>query len=146
MRQTSAAVPINLFMYFYGIGTPALPFGCFVALRSLSHSLLLLQPSFGQLLVSFAPLHSLRPSFRYHYTTFVAMQMLHFMASQLQTHKSHHTAGSTFHFAKPTLQYSLGFIIASLRPTFISVGFSPPAANNFACLACLPRLRVCHGF
>lgn len=49
--------------------------------------------------------------------------------------QSQHTAGSTFHFAKSTLQYSLGFIIASLRPTFISVGFSPPAANNFACLA-----------
>ena len=60
--------------------------------------------------------------------------------------QSHHTAGSTFHSAIPTLQYSPGFINASLRPAFISVGFSPPAANNFACLACLPRLRVCHGF
>lgn len=53
-------------------------------------------------------------------------------------HKCQHTTGSTFHFAKPTLQYSQGFIIASLRPAFISVGFSPPAANNFACLACPP--------
>ena len=60
--------------------------------------------------------------------------------------QSQHTAGSTFHFAKPKLQYSPGFIIASLRPAFISVGFSPPAANNFACLACLPQRRVCHGF
>lgn len=34
----------------------------------------LLMLSFGQLLLSFAPLHSLRPSFRYHYTTFVSMQ------------------------------------------------------------------------
>jgi hypothetical protein len=133
-------------MYFYRIGTPALPFGCSVALRSFSQFLLLLQHSSRQLLVSFAPLHSLRPAFRYHYTTFVAIPMLHFMASHQQAHKSHHTAGSTFHFAIPTLQYSLGFRNASLRPSFISVGFSPPAANNFACLACLPQLRVCHGF
>jgi hypothetical protein len=62
------------------------------------------------------------------------------------TTQSRRTAGSTFHFAKPTLQYSLGFITATLRPSFISVGFSPPAANNFACLACLSRLCVCHGF
>ena len=70
LRQTKAAVPIKPFMYFVRIGTPALPFGCFVTLRSLSHSLLLLQPSFGQLLVSFAtsfitfyvplPLHRVR--------------------------------------------------------------------------------------
>ncbi len=64
MRQTSAAVPINLFMYFYGIGTPALPFGCFVALRSLSHCLQLIRHSSRQLLVSFMTLHSFRPSFR----------------------------------------------------------------------------------
>ena len=37
MRQTKAAVPIKPFKYFYGIGTPALPYGYFVALRSLSH-------------------------------------------------------------------------------------------------------------
>ena len=68
MRQTNAAVPINLFIYFYGIGTPALPFGCFATLRSFSHCLQLI------------------------------------------------------------------------------VAFSPPAANNSARLACLPQLRVCHGF
>lgn len=88
LRQTKAAVPIKPFMYFYGIGTPALPFGCFVALRSFSHGLLLLQHSSRQLSVSFAPLHSLRPTFRYHYTTFVPTRMLHFMASHLQAHKA----------------------------------------------------------
>lgn len=75
------------------------PAGASLSLRSLSHSLLLLQPSFGQLPVSFAPLHSLRPSFRYHYTTFVPKEMLHFMASHLQAHKANTPAGSTFHFA-----------------------------------------------
>ena len=90
-----------------------MPFGCFVALRSLSHSLLLLQPSFGQLLVSFAPLHSLRPSFRYHYTTFIAIRMLHFMASHLQPHKCHHTAGSTFH--SQNLRYNTHWVSLSLH-------------------------------
>ena len=36
--------------------------------------------------------------------------------------------------------------LRSLRHSFTSAGFSPPAANNFACLSCLLRLRVCHGF
>jgi hypothetical protein len=129
-------------MYFKVLAHLHCPSGASLSLRSLSHSLLLLQPSFGQLPVSFAPLHSLRPSFRYHYTTFVPMQMLHFMASHQQAHKSQHKAGSTFHFAKPTLQYSLGFIIATLRPAFISVGLRTPAANNF-CVPCLPAPATC---
>ncbi len=41
------------------------PFGCFVALCSLSHPLLILKPSFGQLLVSFMPLRSFGTSFCY---------------------------------------------------------------------------------
>jgi len=36
--------------------------------------------------------------------------------------------------------------LRSLRHSFTSAGFSPPAANNFACLSCLLRLRVCHVF
>ena len=63
--QTIAAAAINLFINFFGIAAPALPFGCFATLRSLSHFLLLLQPAFGQLLVSLMPLHSLRPPFRF---------------------------------------------------------------------------------
>lgn len=38
-------------------------------------------------------------------------------------------------FRKPTLQILTGFHFASLRPSFISVAFSPPAAYNLACLA-----------
>ena len=55
-------------------------------------------------------------------------------------------SGKHIPFRKPPLQCSLGSITASLCPSFISVGLSPPAANNFACLACLPQRRVCHGF
>ena len=142
-NQSSSAN--SLFMSLAWHWHTCFAFGCFVALRSLSHSLLLLQPSFGQLLVSFAPLHSLRPSFRYHYTTFVAIRCFISWLPTCQHTKPTH-GGKHIPFRKPTLQYSLGFIIASLRPTFISVGFSPPAANNFACLACLPQRRVCHGF
>ena len=50
--------------------------------------------------------------------------------------QSQYMAGSTFHFAIPTLKYSLGFITTTLRTTFISVGFRPLAANNFACPGC----------
>ena len=146
MRQTNAAVPIKPFMYFVVLAHLHCPSGaslhyavchtpCYsYSLRSGSY--LCPSPHFIHFVLRF----------RYHYTTFVANLLLHFIASHLQAHKCQHTAGSTLHFAKPTLQYSLGFIIASLRPAFISVGFSPPAANNFACLACLPQLRVCHGF
>ena len=53
MRQTNTRVPIKAVYVLEGIGTLALPFGCYVALRSLSHHLLLLQHSSRQLLVSF---------------------------------------------------------------------------------------------
>ena len=145
MRQTNAAVPIKPFKYFYGIGTPALPFGCFVALRSLSHSFLSSCFRSGSYLCP-------SPHFIHYVLRFATItprsQLSHCSITWLPASntQSHHTAGSTLHFAKPPLQYSLGFIIASLRPSFISVGFSPPAANNFACLACLPQRRVCHGF
>ncbi len=102
------------------IGTPALPFGCFVALRSLSHSLLLLQPSFGQLLVSFAPLHSLRPPFRYHYTTFVAKLLLHFMASHLQAHKANtwqeaHSISQNQRYNTHWVSLSLHYVLHSFQ-------------------------------
>ena len=146
MRQNKAAVPIKPFMYLKVLAHLLCPSGASLHYAFCHTFCYSYSVRHGSYLCPFATLHSLRPTFRYHYTTFVPILMLHFMASHQQAHKSQHTGGSTFHFAKPTLQYSLGFIIASLRPTFISVGFSPLAANNFACLACLPRLRVCHGF
>jgi len=132
-------------MYFVVLAHLHCPSGASLHYVVCRTTCILLQLSFGQLLVSFAPLHSLHPTFRYHFATFVAIHLLRFMASHL-LHTKANAREATFHFAKPTLQYSLGFIIASLRPAFISIAFSPPAANNFACLACLPRLRVCHGF
>ena len=127
------------------IGTPALPFGCFVALRSLSHSFLSSCFRSGSYLCP-SPhfIHYVLRSATITPRSYLCNASLHGFPPP--TTQSQHTAGSTFHFAKPTLQYSPGFIIASLRPAFISVGFSPPAANNFACLACLPQRRVCHGF
>ena len=83
-----------------------------------------------------------KPSFRYHYTTFVPIPSFISWLPTCHYTNSNHTAGSTFHFAKPTLQYSLGFINASLRTASISVGFSPPAANNF-CVPCLPAPATC---
>lgn len=41
---------LNLFITFYGIAAPALPFGCFATLRSLSHFLQLIRHSSRQLL------------------------------------------------------------------------------------------------
>ena len=145
MRQTKAAVPIKLFKYLYGIGTPALPFGCFVALRSLSHSFLSSCFRSGSYLCP-SPhfIHYVLRSATITPRSFLCRCFIAWLPTSIHTKPA--TAGSTFHFAKPTLQYSLGFINATLRPAFISVGFSPPAANNFACLACLPQRRVCHGF
>ena len=62
----------------------------------------------------------------------------------LCTKSKHSGDAHTFSQTLPTI--ITGFHYASLRPPFISVAFSPPAAYNFACLACLPQLRVCHGF
>ena len=146
MRQTKPAVPIKPFMYFYGIGTPALPFGCFVTLRSLSRYLQLLQHSSRQPLVSFTPLHSLRPSFRYHYTTFVAFPLLLFMAAHLQTHKAKTQWAA--HSTTQSLRYNTHWVSLSLHYVLHSFqsGSVHPLPIIFARLACLPQLRVCHGF
>ena len=145
MRQTNAAVPIKPFIYFVILAHLHCPSGAslhyavchtpFSPHAFVRAATCVLRPT--SFITSFVtlPLHHVR--------TYADASLHGFPPANTQCQ---HTAGSTFHFAKPTLQYSLGFIIAPLRPTFISVGFIPPAANNFACLACLPRLRVCHGF
>lgn len=145
MRQTKAAVPIKPFKYFYGIGTPALPFGCSVALRSLSHSFLSSCFRSGSYLCP-SPhfIHYVLRSATITPRSYLFCCFITWLPTSKHTKPSH--GGKHIPFRKTTLQYSLGSIIATLRPAFISVGFSPPAANNFACLACLPQLRVCHGF
>lgn len=84
---------------------------------------------------SFVPLH---------YTTFAACPF----ATRHGTLFNAQSKAQVMHipFRKAIATILTGFRSATLRPTFISVAFSPPAANNFARLACLPQLRVCHGF
>jgi hypothetical protein len=120
IRQNKAAVPIKPFKYLKVLAHLLCPSGASLHYAFCHTSCYSYSIRHGSYLCPSATLHSLRPSFRYHYTTFVAILMLHFMASHLLQHKSQHTAGSTFHFAIPTLQYSLGSINATLRPTFIS--------------------------
>jgi hypothetical protein len=58
LRQTNAAAPQRAFKALCGYWRPCTPFGCFAALRSLSHCLFRLKPWFGQLLCpscSFVP-------------------------------------------------------------------------------------------
>jgi len=62
----------------------------------------------------------------------------------IQTHKPTTSDAHTFSQANATILTGLHSV--SLRNTFTSVAISPPAAHNFACLSCLLRLRVCHGF
>ncbi len=143
MRQTIAALPINLFINFYGY------WQSYNALRVLRYA------SQFVTLLAFPP-HSSRqllcPSC--HFVHFVLRSAtLHHVRSLTicckAWHTFQHTKQSTsdaHSFSQNNATILTGFHSATLRPTFTSVAFSPPAANNFACLACLPQLRVCHGF
>ena len=84
---------------------------------------------------SFVPLH---------YTTFAAI----LFASRHGTLSHTQSKAQVMHMPvrKAHATILTGFHFATLRPPFTSVAFSPPAAHNFARLACLPQLRVCHGF
>lgn len=87
---------------------------------------------------SFCVLHAtsfISSFFPLHYTTFVAWPF----ATHYPEHKP---KAQVMHipFRKPDATILTGFHSATLRPTFISVAFSPPAANNFARLA-YHRLR-----
>ena len=88
--------------------------------------------------VSFMPLHSFRPSFRYITLRSQPDHLLQGMAH----YPNHKAKAQVMHipFRKPDATILTGFHSATLRPTFISVAFSPPAANNFARLA-YHRLR-----
>ena len=82
--------------------------GCFVSLRSLSHSLLLLQPAFGQLLVSFHATSFITSFVPFHYTTFVTHTPLHRRATLELIHEP--STRDAQPFRKPSLLYSLGSI------------------------------------
>lgn len=134
MRQTSAAAAIRLFkaLLWYCCTCTALR-----VLRSLSHCLQLIRHSSRQLLcpschlihfvLRSAPLHHVR-------TLTICCKAWHTIQHTKQSTSDAHT------FSQAHATILTGFHSAPLRPTFISVAFSPPAANNFARLA-YHRLR-----
>ena len=107
-----------------------MPFGCSASLRSLSCCLQFLLIPHGSYCVlhatsfisSFVPLHS---------TSFVAKPFASCWASQ-PMHKATHRECTSLSQANPTIL--TGFHSASLRHTFTSVAFSPPAAHNLLAL------------
>lgn len=123
--------------HFYGIAAPALPFGCFATLRSLSHCLQLIRHSSRQLLCPSCHLihFVLRSASLHHVRTLtICYKAWHTPLNTKQSTSDAHT------FSQSHATILTGFHSATLRPTFISVAFSPPAANNFARLA-YHRLR-----
>ena len=79
--------------------------------------------------VSFTPLRSLLPSFRFITPRSQLNHLLH--AGHPQPGTSQHTGDCTsLSQANPTIL--TGFHSASLRHSFTSVAFSPPAAHNLA--------------
>ena len=144
MRQTIAALPIKSFInllwllaklqcpsgasFHYAVcHTPC----CSCSLRSGSY----LCPSchFIHFVLRYASLHHV-------HSLTICCKARHTIHSTKQSTSDAHA------FSQSSATIFTGFHSATLRPTFISVAFSPPAANNFARLACLPQLRVCHGF
>ena len=116
--QTITAAAINLFINFYGIAAPAMPFGCSASLRSLSCCLQLLLIPHGSYCVlhatsfisSFIPLH---------YTSFAAIHLLQGRASPAKSQKlctkgmhqpfaSHpyNTHWAPFHFTSSYIHFS----------------------------------------
>jgi len=114
-----------------------MPFGCFATLRSLTHCLQLIRYSSRQLLcpschfihfvLRSAPLHHVR-------SPTICCKAWHTTQHTKQSTSDAHT------FSQTNATILTGFHFATLHPTFISVAFSPPAANNFARLA-YHRLR-----
>ena len=123
--QTIAAAAINLFIIFYGIAAPAMPFGCSASLRSLACCLQFLLIPHGSYCVlhatsfitSFVPLH---------YTTFAAKPFC-CKAGHTKPHTKQYTWDAPA-FPQVIPAILTGFHSASLRHSFTSVAFSPPAA------------------
>ena len=80
--------------------------------------------------VSFTPLRSLLPSFRFITPRSQLNHLLQGRASHCQTQTNTHENATAFPQANPTIL--TGFHSASLRHSFTSVAFSPPAALYFA--------------
>ncbi len=129
MRQTNAAAAIKQFinLLWYCCTCIALR-----VLRSLSHCLQLIRHSSRQLLCPSCHLihFVLRSATLHHVRTLTfCCKAWHTIQSTKQSTSDAHT------FSQAHATILTGFHSAPLLPTFISVAFSPPAANNFACLA-----------
>lgn len=128
----------NLFINFYGIAAPAMPFGCSASLHSLSCCLQFRFIPHGSYCVlhatlfitSFVPLH---------YTSFAAIPFATSLCCPFQPTYLLTRAASAFSQTSPTIL--TGFHYATLCHSFTSVAFSPPAANNLARLRYPLRLR-----
>lgn len=132
MCQTNAGAAIKLFITFYGIAAPVLPFGCFATLRSLSHFLRLIRHSSRQLLCpSCHFIHFVLRSAALHHvrSLTICCKAWHTIKHTKQSTSDAHT------FPQSIATILTGFYFATLRPPFISVAFSTPAANNLARLA-----------
>ena len=80
-------------------------------------------------IVSFTPLRSLLPSFRFITPRSQLTHLLH-AGHPMQGATPTHRECTSLSQANPTIL--TGFHSASLRHSFTSVAFSPPAANNLA--------------
>ena len=112
-----------------------MPFGCSATLRSLSHSLQFLLIPHG----SYCVLHAtsfISPFLPLHYTSFAANPFASRLGPAIISHWL--STGGTPAFPQAATQACLtvpgewltGFHSASLRHSFTSVAFSPPAAHN----------------
>jgi hypothetical protein len=109
-----------------------MPFGCSATLRSLSHCLQLIRHSSRQLLCpSCHFIHFVLRSATLHHvrSLTICCKAWHTIQHTKQSTSDAHT------FPQTHATILTRFHSATLRPTFISVAFSPPAANNFARLA-----------
>lgn len=133
IRQSRCAKPVQqqqcvCLLILKGIAAPSLPFGCSATLRSLSHRMQLIRHSSRQLLC---------PSC--HFIHFVlCAATLHHVRTLTMCYKAWHTSLTTKQstsgahtFSQAHATILTGSHSAPLRPTFISVAFSPPAAYNF---------------
>ena len=129
-------------MYFVVLAHLHCPSGASLHYAVCHTTCILLQPSFGQLLVSCPPPSSFRPSFRYHFTSFVAYPFASFHGfPPANTQKPAHS-GKHIPFRKASPTILTGFHYRSTTSFIPSVSFSPPAANNF-CVPCLPAPATC---
>lgn len=124
---------------FYGLLLAAMPFRCF----AVSHTLLRSASFLTAALVSFMPPRSLGPRYAsLHHVRSYTIASRHGIP---QPCSKLINAGMHIPFAnKRYFTHWVPFRFTG--PSFTSASFSPLAAHVCARLACLPQLRVCHGF